>query len=123
MDLRRRRLVENALTCLWRVAQINLVVLAATLSFAAHTGSSSPVVPDVKERIGALVHDQIAGGLTPGITVAIAKKGETIYENSAGVRDVSSHAPMLITTPQPIGSTTKQFTAAAILLLLQEKKP
>lgn len=122
MDLRRRRLVENALTCLWRVAQINLVVLAATLSFAADRGSSSPVVPDVKERIGALVHDQIAGGLTPGITVAIAKKGETIYENSAGVRDVSSHAPMLITTPQPIGSTTKQFTAAAILLLQQEKK-
>ena len=29
---------------------------------------------------------------------------------------------MLITTPQPIGSTTKQFTAAAILLLQQEKK-
>jgi len=29
---------------------------------------------------------------------------------------------MLITTPQPIGSITKQFTAAGILLLQQEKK-
>jgi len=54
--------------------------------------------------------------------VAITKDGQTIYEKADGVRDISSKAPMLITTPQPIGSTTKQFTAAAILLLQQEKK-
>jgi len=54
--------------------------------------------------------------------VAITKKGQTIYEKADGMRDVSSNAPMLITTPQPIGSITKQFTAAAILMLQEQNK-
>jgi CubicO group peptidase (beta-lactamase class C family) len=91
-------------------------------SFAADKGATASVTASVKEKIDALVGAQPANGVTPGIAVAIAKNGQTIYENSAGVRDVSSNAPMLITTPQSIGSTTKQFTAAAILLLQQEKK-
>ena len=76
----------------------------------------------VKEKIDALVQAQPAKRVTPGIDVAISKNGRTIYENTAGERDVSSHAPMLITTPHAIGSITKQFTAAGILLLQQEKK-
>jgi len=76
----------------------------------------------VKEKIDALVQAQPAKRVTPGIAVAISKNGRTIYENTAGERDVSSHAPMLITTPHAIGSITKQFTAAGILLLQQEKK-
>ena len=78
--------------------------------------------PAAKEKIDALVQAQPARRITPGIAIAIAKNGQTIYENAAGERDVSSHAPMLVTTPQAIGSITKQFTAAAILLLQQQKK-
>jgi CubicO group peptidase (beta-lactamase class C family) len=130
MDLRRRRTVQSALTRLCGVAPVNtsktyiacLVVLAATVSIAADKGSSPSIAALGKEKIDALVRAQPAGGITPGIAVAIAKNGQTIYENAAGLRDVSSHAPMLVTTPQPIGSTTKQFTAAAILLLQQKKK-
>src|SRR6266496_5888040 len=80
------------------------------------------ISPAAKEKIDAFVQAQPAKRITPGIAVAIAKNGQRIYENTAGERDVSSHAPMLITTPQPIGSITKQFTAAGILLLQQEKK-
>jgi CubicO group peptidase (beta-lactamase class C family) len=80
------------------------------------------IFPAVKEKIDALIQAQPAQRVTPGIAVAISKDGRTIYENAAGERDVSSHAPMLITTPQAIGSITKQFTAAGILLLQQEKK-
>jgi CubicO group peptidase (beta-lactamase class C family) len=80
------------------------------------------ISPAVKAKIDALVQAQPAQRVTPGIAVAISKDGQTIYENTAGERDVPSHAPMLITTPQAIGSITKQFTAAGILLLQQEKK-
>ena len=99
-----------------------VALLGATLSFAAGKESPPSLVPGVKEKIDALVQAQPARRVTPGIAVAIAKDGQTIYENTAGERDASSHAPMLITTPQPIGSITKQFTAAAILLLQREKK-
>lgn len=80
------------------------------------------ILPAVKEKIDALVQTQPAQRVTPGIAVAISKNDQTIYENAVGERDVSLHAPILITTPQPIGSITKQFTAAGILLLQQEKK-
>jgi CubicO group peptidase (beta-lactamase class C family) len=84
--------------------------------------SVATLLPAAKDKIDALVQSQIAEGKTPGIAVAIAKDGRSIYEKAAGARDIASKAPMLITTPQAIGSTTKQFTAAAILLLQQEKK-
>ena len=78
--------------------------------------------PSAKEKIDALVDSQITEAKTPGIAVSIAKDGRTIYAKATGVRDTESRAPMLITTPQAIGSITKQFTAAAILLLQQEDK-
>jgi len=95
-------------------------VLAASVPVAADGRSS--LLPAAKDKIDALIHAQVTEGKTPGIAVAIAKDGQTIYEKADGVRDLSSKAPMLITTPQAIGSITKQFTAAAILLLQQEKK-
>ena len=93
-----------------RVACVGM--LAATVSFAVAKESPLSLPPGVKEKIDGLVQAQPAQRVTPGIAVAISKNGQTIYENTAGERDVSSHAPMLITTPQPIGSITKQFTAA-----------
>jgi CubicO group peptidase (beta-lactamase class C family) len=95
-------------------------VLAARVPVAADGRSS--LLPAVKDKIDALIQSQVTEGKTPGIAVAITKDGQTIYEKADGVRDISSKAPMLITTPQAIGSTTKQFTAAAIFLLQQEKK-
>jgi CubicO group peptidase (beta-lactamase class C family) len=95
-------------------------VLAASVPVAADGRSS--LLPAAKDKIDALIHAQVTEGKTPGIAVAIAKDGQTIYEKADGVRDIFSKAPMLITTPQAIGSITKQFTAVAILLLQQEKK-
>jgi len=94
--------------------------LAAPVPVAADGRSS--FLPAAKDKIDALIQSQVTEGKTPGIAVAIAKDGQAIYEKADGVRDLSSKAPMLITTPQAIGSITKQFTAAAILLLQQEKK-
>ena len=95
-------------------------VVAASAPVAADGRSS--LLPAAKDKIDALIQSQVTEGKTPGIAAAIAKDGQTIYEKADGVRDISSKAPMLITTPQAIGSITKQFTAAAILLLQQEKK-
>ena len=97
-----------------------LVVFPTTLSLAADAGQG--LSPAVKAQIDALVQKQISTGAAPGIAVAITKNGQTIYEKADGVRDISSKAPMLITTPQPIGSITKQFTAVAILMLQEQNK-
>ena len=127
-NLSRRNFVARPFKRLFRILRRDasgtclacLVVFAATLSVAADSGTG--LSPAAKAEIDALVQKQIADGATPGIAVAIAKNGQTIYEKAGGVKDISSKAPMLITTPQAIGSITKQFTAAAVLLLQEQKK-
>jgi CubicO group peptidase (beta-lactamase class C family) len=99
-----------------------LAVVAVMALGKAAEGSQASVAPAIQDKIAALIQSQVTEGKTPGIAISIAKDGRTIYENAAGVRDVASKAPMLVTTPQAIGSITKQFTAAAILLLQQQKK-
>lgn len=99
-----------------------LIELTRTEQATAKAALDTLVPPATKNKLDALIQSQISDKKTPGITISIAKDVDTIYENAAGVRDTSSKAPMLITTPQAIGSITKQFTAAAILLLQQQKK-
>jgi CubicO group peptidase (beta-lactamase class C family) len=55
-------------------------------------------------------------------TVAVAKEGRTVFDRSYGYADVERNIPFTEPTRFPIGSLSKQFTAAAILLLQQEGK-
>ena len=106
-------------TSIWWSA---LAVVAVVALGAAAEAMHVSVAPAVRDEIDALIQSQVTDGKTPGIAISIAKDGRTIYETAAGVRDVASKAPMLVATPQSIGSITKQFTATAILLLQQQKK-
>ena len=109
------------------LTKVRIFVVLSALALSSCSTSTAPrstptLPPGAKGKIDAIVRAQIGDRVVPGVAIAIAKDGKTIYENALGVRDVSTKAPMLITTPQAIGSITKQFTAAAILLLQQEKK-
>ena len=55
-------------------------------------------------------------------TVLVAKKGKIIYEKAFGMADRELNVPNTIQTKFEIGSITKQFTAAAILQLVQAGK-
>lgn len=100
------------------VASALLCVLSSTMVPAAVAGAGAPTTA----KIDALMRAQVSGKVVPGAAIAIAKDGRLIFSRAYGVRNLQSKAPMLLTTPQPIGSITKQFTAALILLLQQEGK-
>lgn len=110
--------MKKGLACPWGVLAVVAVLALGTTAEA----SQGPIAPAAQDKISALIESEVADGETPGIAISIAKDGRTIYEQAAGIRDIASKAPMLVTTPQAIGSITKQFTAAAILLLQQQKK-
>ena len=100
--LKRRRFVESLSEPIFRNSQkaylASFVILAAGLSVAADAGPG--LSPAVKAQIDVLVQKQITDGATPGIALAIAKNGQTLYEKADGVRNISSKAPMLVNTPQ-----------------------
>ena len=54
--------------------------------------------------------------------VGIARGGQIIYSRALGNRSLAPNLPVQLDTPFEIGSVTKQFTAAAILLLVQDGK-
>jgi len=90
--------------------QILLLSLGAS-ALAAQTGQANPRTLD--SIAGAGVREKSAVGLL----AAVVKGKETLLLKAYGKSDVEGEVAMTVTTVAPIGSVTKQFTAAAILQL------
>jgi D-alanyl-D-alanine carboxypeptidase len=55
-----------------------------------------------------------------GLSVAIMRDGETVFAKGYGLRRLESSSPVDANTSFAVGSVTKQFTCACILLLAEE---
>ena len=58
----------------------------------------------------------------PGATALIAKNGKIIYKKGIGMANLELNVPMQVDNVFRIGSITKQFTAVAILQLMEQGK-
>ncbi len=58
----------------------------------------------------------------PGAQLAISRNGEIIYSAVRGMADMERNVPLTKISKMEAGSVSKQFTAAAILLLEQQGK-
>ncbi len=58
----------------------------------------------------------------PGAQLAISRNGQLIYSKAWGMADLEHNVPLTTNSVIEAGSVSKQFTAAAILLLEQEGK-
>jgi D-alanyl-D-alanine carboxypeptidase len=93
-----------------------LIVLSAT-------PPTAPVLdPQTRARVDALVRSTMAHQHLPGLSIAIARGNQRLYERGYGYRDFARRIPADIGTVYNIASCTKQFTAAAIMLLQQDGK-
>lgn len=94
-----------------------LFLVGALISFA----SGAAAQPLNTEAVDAMVK---AYGPSdgPGISVAIARNGELIYEGWTGQADLERAVSISRETRFPIASISKQFTAFAIMKLVDEGK-
>ncbi len=58
----------------------------------------------------------------PGAAVAVWRGGKTLFAKGYGMANLAYDIPFLATTPTNIGSTSKQFTGFAVMLLVDEGK-
>lgn len=86
---------------------------------AATPGAVSASQTEALDRIGRL---SVAGKAAPGVTIAVARNGTIVYAKGFGYRNIENSVAAAADTRYPIGSNTKQFTAAAILTLQDEGK-
>lgn len=71
-------------------------------------------------RLDSLAQDFLADAPAAGATVAVVKGSDTLLLRGVGERDRARHLPADRNTVYEIGSVTKQFTAAAILQLVEK---
>jgi len=100
-----------------------LLCLATAPAIAQSIASLDPALQSRIDRIAQQVLDQTGA---PSASVAIVKGGKLVYTHAYGsARLATPTSPAVPATPQmrySIGSISKQFTAAAILLLQEEGK-
>lgn len=73
-------------------------------------------------RIDSLAADHLAQGPAASIAVAVVRGTDTLVMRGYGLADVETKRPAGPRTIYEIGSITKQFTAAAIMRLVEQGK-
>lgn len=75
----------------------------------------------LEKSIDSLVLEQVKPN-EPGVAILIAKKGKIVYEKAFGSANLELNVPLQPDMIFQIGSVTKQFTAVAILQLVEQGK-
>jgi CubicO group peptidase (beta-lactamase class C family) len=95
-----------------RIRPASLLPVILVVACAAAQGAS----PD--QRVAALM--QPYEGSVPGAAVLVLREGRTVLERGYGLADLERRVPVTASTGFRLASMTKQFTAAAVLLLVQD---
>jgi CubicO group peptidase (beta-lactamase class C family) len=97
-----------------------LVVLAliglAMIAFERARGSAD----GLSGAIDAIAERALAEGPVAGISLVVARRGRIIHSAGYGFADLENRLPASEVTVYRVGSITKQFTAAAIVRLVEE---
>lgn len=93
------------------------VACALAISSSASAAPPFAIAPD---KIDAVFKD--FGPTTPGCALGVYSAGKVLYAHGYGMADLNLGVPITPQTVFDIGSTSKQFTAASILLLAQDGK-
>src|SRR6266700_4009465 len=102
---------------------MRIIALTAVTLLVLTEGQAQKVSPpvDVKPKVDK-VFARYATNSTPGCAIGTSIAGDVSLQAAYGMADLEHNVPI---TPQTIfepGSVTKQFTAAAVLLLVLEGK-
>lgn len=91
------------------------VILALLIGFCAPVFTKADNVDDYVSSRMRQLH-------IPGLSLAVVRAGEIIKAQGYGFANLEVKAPATKETVYEIGSNTKQFTAAAIMMLVQDGK-
>ena len=95
---------------------IVLILLSLTLA------SAQELSPELRGKIDKLANDALARSGVPSASIAVVKDGKIVYLNAYGSARLEPKTPATSGMRYSIGSISKQFTAAAILLLQEDGK-
>jgi CubicO group peptidase (beta-lactamase class C family) len=92
------------------------------LVFLGASATSAPSGSALAQRLDAIAGAGVAENRAVGITAAVARGKDVLLLKAYGKADAEGNVPLTVDTVMPIGSVTKQFTAAAIVQLRDQGK-
>jgi CubicO group peptidase (beta-lactamase class C family) len=95
------------------------IILLATACFAQQLSQEDRAA---LQKLDGIVNQQMLANKIPGVSLAVLRKGEIVHLKGYGLANVEHQVPVKPTTVFQSGSIGKQFTAAAVMLLVQENK-
>jgi CubicO group peptidase (beta-lactamase class C family) len=106
-----------------RMLRLSTALLLLALPRAGAQQSDTPPSRAVLvARLDSLARDFLTDAPATGATIAVIRGGDTLLLRGVGERDRERHLPAEPTTSYRIGSVTKQFTAAAVMQLVEQGK-
>jgi CubicO group peptidase (beta-lactamase class C family) len=100
---------------------LTLAALALTLTFTSATraGAQDAWSPEASAKVDK-VFERMDRSTSPGCSMAIARDGRLVYARGYGMANLDHEIALTPSSVFHVASVSKQFTAAAIVLLSQE---
>lgn len=102
--------------CQWIIITFLLLLLSITSSLSASVIDNQTI-----ETIQSLLRKEMLRMSIPGAALAIVHKDSVVFSQGFGIADPTER-PVTADTPFILGSTTKSFTALALLQLVENRK-
>jgi CubicO group peptidase (beta-lactamase class C family) len=97
---------------------------AAKRSAAERSAAERSAAKSVDTKLAAIdaVFTKFNSRTSPGCALAVIKDGHVVYQRGYGMANLEHEVPISPQTVFDIGSTSKQFTAASVVLLAQDRR-
>ncbi len=77
---------------------------------------------DISARVDEFINTEMRRQRIPGLSLAVIKNGQVILSKGYGFANIEHQVPVKAETVFQSGSVAKQFTATAVMLLVEEGK-
>lgn len=98
-----------------------LVLLSALVQPTVWSQTAATQAERPSEQVDELF-EKMDRTISPGCAVAALRDGKILYQRGYGMADLDHNVPITADTVFQVASMSKQFTAAAIVMLAQERK-
>jgi len=105
-----------------RPTRSSSILVGLALSAISSAVAQLPPKASVARVVDSLAKDFIASRGAPGVSIAVVRDRDTLVMAGWGKADLENDVPATAHTVYRIGSITKQFTASAVMQLVEQGK-
>ena len=99
-----------------------IVIFSMLLAAPQAAQAAPPSEAELESKVDAIAAEYLAKPGAAGLSIGVARQGKVVLAKGYGLADVEFDAPANKDTMFRIASVTKQFTAAAIMRLVEQGK-